>query len=79
MRHDGRMRTMLDIDDDVFEAATKIAVSRRLTVGQVLSRLARQALASAPRVGLRNGVPVLPPRRPGARPSTIQLVNVLRD
>jgi hypothetical protein len=79
MRDDHRMRTTLDIADDVLQAAKELALARRTTAGQVLSDLARQALAPSPAHRVRNGVPVLP-TRPAARPRpTMKLVNELRD
>ncbi len=42
------MRTTLDIDDDVLQAAKEIAGREKKTAGQVISALARSALA-APR------------------------------
>ena len=38
------MRTTLDIDDDVLQAAKELARREKRTAGQVLSELARQAL-----------------------------------
>jgi hypothetical protein len=38
------MRTILDIDDDVLQAAKELAVADNKTAGQVLSDLARKAL-----------------------------------
>jgi hypothetical protein len=76
------MRTTLDIDDDVLQAAKEIAASRQLTAGQVLSELARKGLepaSSADRARLRNGVPLLPRRSAGAPRPTMRLVNELRD
>ena len=74
------MRTTLDIDDDVLQAAKELAEAHRKTAGQVLSELARQALVPARTTSrVRNGVPVLP-RRPAGRPQpTMKLVNGLRD
>jgi hypothetical protein len=77
-----RMRTTVSIDDDVLLAAKSMADREHLTLGEVLSKLARQALrqertaGEAPR--LRNGVPLLPA---GAHstPVTLELVNQLRD
>ncbi|MFO1456516.1 MAG: hypothetical protein U1F18_09730 [Steroidobacteraceae bacterium] len=43
--HQSAMRTTLDIADDVLAAAQEIARRQKLTTGQVLSALARQALA----------------------------------
>lgn len=73
------MRTTLDIDDDVLQAAKELAALKGKSAGQVLSDLARKALSpsTAPRV--RNGVPLLP-RRPAGHPRpTMRLVNQLRD
>lgn len=42
------MRTTLDIDDDVLQAAKELARRERSTAGAVISRLARDAL-SGPR------------------------------
>jgi hypothetical protein len=38
------MRTTLDIDDDILEAAKELAEAENKTAGQVLSELARKAL-----------------------------------
>jgi hypothetical protein len=73
------MRTTLDIDEDVLEAAKELAKARRTTAGQVLSELARSALEPVDGdVELRNGVPILKPR-PGERSVTLETVNRLRD
>ena len=75
-----RMRTTLDIDDDVLQAAKELGGMQKKTAGQILSALARKALAPvAPaRVRVRNGVPLLP-TRPGAPIITMADVNRLRD
>ena len=39
------MRTTLDIDDDVLQAAKELGVMRKKTAGQILSELARKALS----------------------------------
>jgi hypothetical protein len=72
------MRTTLDIDDDVLQAAKERARAEKKTAGQVLSELARQALTPPREYTLRNGVPVLP-RRPGARLMTTDDVERLLD
>jgi hypothetical protein len=41
------MRTTLEIDDDVLQAAKELAAARHSTAGKVLSDLARQALMRA--------------------------------
>jgi len=79
MRDDRLMRTTLDIDPDVLQAAKELAEHRGTTAGKVLSELARKALARKRRATVRNGVPLLP-RRPAASPKpTLGLVNRLRD
>jgi hypothetical protein len=73
------MRTTLDIDDDVLNAAKELAAARRTTAGRVISELARKALRPTNSSRERNGVPLLP-RRPGSAPRpTMHLVNSLRD
>jgi hypothetical protein len=65
------MRTTLEIDDDVLQAAKELARAEKKTAGQVLSELARKGLtgpvsspgSEAPReFELRNGWYVLPNR-----------------
>ena len=73
------VRTTVDIDDDVLQAAKELAASRRTTAGRVLSDLARKALEPARSTKVRNGVPVLPRRPSGAVLPTMKLVNQLRD
>ena len=64
MRDDELMRTTLDIDDDVLQAAKEIGEMRRKTVGQVLSEYARKAMVPPRTYTERNGVPILPRRHP---------------
>jgi hypothetical protein len=63
------MRTTLDIDDDVLQAAKELAAADKTTAGKVLSALARKALTgraevsesrSAGRPRLKDGWYVLP-------------------
>jgi len=44
------MRTTLEIDDDILEAAKVLARQTHRTAGAVLSELARRALTTAPAV-----------------------------
>jgi hypothetical protein len=80
MSDDRRMRTTLDLDDDVLQAVKELGLLQKKTAGQMLSELARRALAPspAPRARVRNGVPLLP-NRPGAPIMTMADVNRLRD
>jgi hypothetical protein len=59
------MRTTLDIDDDVLQAAKELGEMKKKTAGQILSELARHALEPKRTYRVRNGVPILP-HRPGA-------------
>jgi hypothetical protein len=73
------MRTTLDLDEDILQAAKELAASRRTTAGRVISELARSALTPTKPARSRNGVPVLPRRPKGAPRPTMKLVNALRD
>lgn len=73
------MRTTIDIDEDVLQAARELATLRKTSVGRVLSELARKSLQPvAHGADVRNGVPLLPPRA-GERVVTLDAVNRLRD
>lgn len=61
------MRTTLDIEDDVLQAAKELARREGGTAGQAISALARRGLAASSggkpgRRGQRGGVPLLPSR-----------------
>jgi hypothetical protein len=79
MCDDPAVRTTLDIDDDVLQAAKELAGNRRTTTGKVLSDLARKALEPTGRQTVRNGVRLLPRRRGRSPKPTMDLVNRLRD
>ena len=79
MRDDRLMRTTLDIDPDILQAAKEIAARRSTPAGKVLSELARKALEPAASSSRRNGVPLLPRRPEGSPKPTLALVNQLRD
>lgn len=72
------MRTTLDIDEDVLLAAKEQAVRAHVSIGKVLSDLARQALTRAPETTQRNGLPLFPVQ-PTAGVVTLELVNQLRE
>jgi hypothetical protein len=79
MRDDRKMRTTLDIDADVLQAAKEIAENRGTTAGKVLSELARKSLSSGKEVQVRNGVPLMPRGPEGSPRLTMEMVNALRD
>ena len=61
------MRTTLDIEDDVLQAAKELAEREGSTAGRVISALARRGLQSPARQTkaspvIRGGVPLLPSR-----------------
>jgi hypothetical protein len=76
-----RVRTTLDIDDDVLQAAKELANLRGSTAGRMLSELARRGLQQTGTIGegLRNGVPLMPRRPAGSVRITMARVNGLRD
>ena len=73
------MRTTLDIDEDVLQAAKELATARGTTAGRVLSALARKGLTPEKTAKVRNGVPLLPRRPPASPRMTMKLVNERRD
>jgi hypothetical protein len=74
------MRTTLDIDDDVLQAAKELGAMRGTSAGKVLSDLARRGLQrESPETPLRNGVPLMPRQTPGTPKMTLRRVNELRD
>ena len=72
------MRTTLTIDDDVLTAVKARADSENLSIGAVLSSLARRALTTPSAPEFRNGLPLLQ-RQTGITNVTMQIVNELRD
>ncbi len=72
------MRTTLDLEVEVLQAAKEIAAARGLSAGQVVSELLRKALTPARSSRTRNGVPLLG-RKAGAPPLTMAVVNRLRE
>jgi hypothetical protein len=73
------MRTTLDLDADILQAAKEIASINGTTAGKVVSDLVRKALEPRDTPRVRNGVPLLPSRGPGAPKITTQFVNELLD
>lgn len=71
------MRTTLDLDLDVLQAAKEFAAARGMTAGQAVSELLRKALASPRSAKTRNGVPLL--AGSSSTVLTMAEVNRLRD
>jgi hypothetical protein len=82
LAHHSIMRTTLDIDDDVLRAAKELAQRERVSAGQVVSRLLRQAMTAS-----QSPAPVAPEGVAGFRPFsrsnpqvvTNEQVNAIRD
>lgn len=72
------MRTTLQIDDDLLEAARHLALRQRRTCGEVVSDLLRKALMPEQVAEQRNGITLFP-KRSDASLVTPELVNRLRD
>lgn len=72
------MRTTLDLEAEVLQAAKEIAAARGVSAGQVVSELLRKALAPTTSPAVRNGVPLMG-RKAGAPPLTLAVVNRLRE
>lgn len=72
------MRTTVDIEEDVLLAAKEIARQRRMTLGKVLSDLARKSLTRKSSVSQKNGLPIFPVQL-DAEIVTLERVNQLRD
>ena len=79
------MRTTLDIDDDVLQAAKDLARRQQITAGQIISRLLRERLtglmpdvADAAAEGTVNAAGFRPLPSRGVLVSN-ELVNALRD
>jgi hypothetical protein len=77
-REEATVRTTVDLDEDVLLAARELARRRGVSMGQVLSDLARRSLAGGGVATTRNGLPLFPVSD-GAGVVTTDLVNRLRD
>jgi hypothetical protein len=67
------VRTTLDVESDVLDAARALAVARGVSVGAALSELARRGVAARTPVSARNGFPVfqVPVGTPGFGPDEV--------
>jgi hypothetical protein len=72
------MRTTLELDDEILEAARQLAKERGATLGRVISELAQQSLAATELPKFRNGAEVFV-SKPGTPKVDMELVNRLRD
>ena len=79
MRDVSGVRTTLDLDPDVLQAAKELAAVRGTTAGKVISDLVRKALEPADTAKVRNGVPLMPRRPAGSPPITVEFVEDVLD
>lgn len=77
-RRDADVRTTMDIEEDVLLATREIARRRGISMGRVLSQLARQALSAPAAAATRTGVPLFPVSS-AASVVTPELVKRLHD
>lgn len=52
------MRRTLQIDEDVYQAAKRLADVENVSIGKALSELARNGLVRSPAIQRKRGVPV---------------------
>ena len=72
------MRTTLDLDDDLVNAARHLARQQGVTIGRVISELARQSLAAKAPGQVRNGALLFVPKACASKPD-LAIVNQLRE
>ncbi len=75
------MRTTLDVENDVLDAARALALARGVSVGSALSELARRGVAARTPMGSRNGFPVfqVPEGTPGFGPDEVSAATGRED
>jgi hypothetical protein len=72
------MRTTLELDDDLLTIARQLARQQGVTLGRVISKLARQSLPASAPPKVRNGVLLFEPKARASKPN-LQVVNDVRD
>lgn len=73
------MRTTVDLDPAVLEAARSIANHRSISLGKALSELALRGLAASRSAGVRNGFPLFPVGAAAAPITSERVREVLED
>jgi hypothetical protein len=72
------MRTTLELDDDLLATARQLSRQQGVTLGQLISELARQSLAAKAPIKVRNGALLFVPTSGAPKPD-LGIVNKLRD
>ena len=78
MCYTNTMRTTLELDDDLLATARQLSRQEGVTLGQLISELARQSLAAKAPLKVRNGVLLFVPKAGASKPN-MRIVNQLRD
>ena len=78
MRYTSSMRTTLELDDDLLATARQLSHQQGLTLGQLISELARQSLAARAPLKVRNGALLFEPKAGAPKPD-LRIVHKLRD
>ena len=72
------MRIGLELDDDLLAIARQLSRQQGVTLGQLISELARQSLADRAPLKVRNGALLFVPKAGDSKPN-LRIVNQLRD
>jgi hypothetical protein len=72
------VRTTLELNDDLLDAAKQLARQQGATLGAVISELARRALAATAPLKARNGALLFVPKARTSKPD-LRTVNQLRE
>ena len=78
MRYTHTMRTTLELDDDLLATARQLSRQQGVTLGRLISELARQSLAAKAPMKVRNGAVLFVPKAGAPKPD-LRIVNKLRD
>jgi len=70
------MRTTIEIDDDLLNAAQRMADARSVTVAEVICELMRKGIHSVEKSTTRNGIPIF---QVGENAPPITLEDVQKD
>jgi hypothetical protein len=73
------MRTTINLDDDVFQEATRRARILRISLGKSVSDIARRGLRSAPPVKEVDGLVVFNPPKEAGKITQNQVKEALSD
>ena len=73
------MRTTLDIEADILVEARALAAARRVSLGRVVSELARKGLAGRTDFAIRDGMPVFEARPDEPVMTSAQVQELMAD